>query len=182
MGTSRRCLPIHFCFHGVALGAEKDQMGWDGCATTQAQGSCPRVAGAQAAWAWGCVSDMEISRGCCSHMCPHAFPLTGWAPHWYPLPCCPLGLERSSVPSVPSPSLWSCETRLRCSCRCEGVRSPHLHTALPCVTMVLAAHPRDGAFRVSCLPPSCLLCRDVLRDIYFFTFGHAPFPWPGLQR
>ena len=51
----------------------------------------------------------------------------------------------------------------------------------PLVTMVLPARARDGAFHGSCLPPNYILCRDVLRDIYFFTFGHGVFPWPGLQ-
>ena len=181
LGTSGRCLPIQFCFHGVALGDEKDQMEWGGCVTTQVQGSCLRGAGARAPWAWGCVSGVEISQQCCSYMRPHAFPLMGRAPHWYPLPCCALCLERRSVPSVPSPSLWSCETRLRCSCRCENVRPPHLRMALPsCHHGAACTCPR---WRLSCVvsPAQHILCRDVLRDIYVFTFGHVAFPWPGLQ-
>ena len=48
MGTSGRRLPIQSCFHGLALGAEKDQMGWGGCATTQ-------VVVSKGGWSPGCL-------------------------------------------------------------------------------------------------------------------------------
>ena len=182
IGNIREVSPNPFLLSRGCSGCREgpDGMGW------VCDHSDTRVV-TEGGWSPGCLGlGMCEWRGNLSRVLfPHVstcLPLNRLGPTLVSFTCCLLGLERSSVPSVPSPSLWSCETQLRCSCRCEGVRLPHLHTALPSVTMVLAAHPCDGAFRVSCLLPSCILCRDVLHDIYFFTFSHAPFPWPSLQR
>ena len=182
IGNIREVSPHPFLFSRGCSGCQEgpDGMGW------VCDHSGTRVV-TKGGWSPGCLGlGMCEWRGNLSRVLfPHVstcLSLNRLGPTLVSFTCCLLGLERSSVPSVPSPSLWSCETQLRCSCCYEVVRSPHLHTALPSVTMMLAAHPRDGAFHVSCLLPSCILCRDVLRDIYFFTFGHAPFPWPSLQR